>query len=91
MTQILVRHLDPKTITRLKHRAKLHRRSLQGEVKCILEEVASLPNDKSFGINEENKTHTWPPNFLNQILGGWQGETLTRPSQGDYEERDELE
>lgn len=91
MTQLLVRHLDAKTINRLKNRAKLHHRSLQGEVKFILEEVASLPNDKLFGIAEKEKTRSWPPGFLDQVLGQWQGESLTRPSQGNYEDRDELE
>lgn len=32
MSQLLVRNLNPETVTCLKNRAKLHHRSLQGEV-----------------------------------------------------------
>lgn len=40
MAQILVRDIDPEIIECLKLRAKEHNRSLQGEVKSILEENA---------------------------------------------------
>lgn len=40
MAQLLVRDLDIETINRLKERAKLYHRSLQGEAKLILEEAA---------------------------------------------------
>jgi plasmid stability protein len=40
MPSILVRGLDPKTIRRLKERARFNRRSLQQEVKEILERGA---------------------------------------------------
>ncbi|HYH45193.1 MAG TPA: hypothetical protein VEG34_05860 [Thermoanaerobaculia bacterium] len=36
MAQIFVRDLDPETLEQLKSRAKLHGRSLQGEVKAFL-------------------------------------------------------
>lgn len=39
MSQILVRGLEAQTIERLKERAKRHKRSLQGEVKMIIEEA----------------------------------------------------
>jgi plasmid stability protein len=39
MAQVLVRHLDSKVVNRLKKRAKEHGRSLQSEVKTILEEA----------------------------------------------------
>ena len=41
MAQMLVRDLDPEVIERLKARARLHGRSLQKEVKAILEEAAT--------------------------------------------------
>jgi plasmid stability protein len=41
MAQILVRGLDEALVARLKERAKLNHRSLQGEVKAILEEAAA--------------------------------------------------
>jgi antitoxin FitA len=42
MAQILVRGLDEALVARLKERAKLNHRSLQGEVKAILEEMAPM-------------------------------------------------
>jgi plasmid stability protein len=39
MAQVLVRQLDDKVVGRLKKRAKEHGRSLQSEVKTILEEA----------------------------------------------------
>lgn len=43
MPQLLVRNLDEDTIKRLKALAKQHGRSLQGQVKVVLEEAATLP------------------------------------------------
>jgi plasmid stability protein len=43
VAEILVRDLDPDTVARLKTRARLHGRSLQKEIKLILEE--STPVD----------------------------------------------
>lgn len=40
MSNILVRDLDPKTTKRLKERARRHGRSLQAEVKSVLEQAA---------------------------------------------------
>jgi antitoxin FitA len=40
MAQLLVRDLDPAVVARLKEKARQNRRSLQGEVKAILEEAA---------------------------------------------------
>lgn len=42
MAQILVRDLDDALVARLKERAKQNHRSLQGEVKAILEEAAPM-------------------------------------------------
>jgi antitoxin FitA len=41
MAQILVRGLDDALVARLKERARENHRSLQGEVKAILEEAAA--------------------------------------------------
>jgi plasmid stability protein len=41
MAQLLIRDLDPQTVDRLKERARRHRRSLQGEVRLILEKEAA--------------------------------------------------
>lgn len=40
MTQILVRNIDDVTLSCLKQRAKRHGRSLQGELKIILEKAS---------------------------------------------------
>ena len=41
MAQLLVRDLDPAVVARLKEKARQNRRSLQGEVKAILEDAAA--------------------------------------------------
>lgn len=40
MTQLLIRNIKAETIKSLKKRAKQHNRSLQGELKYIVEEAA---------------------------------------------------
>ncbi len=79
MSQLLVRNIDPETLDSLKKRAKLHHRSLQGEIKFILLEASNLHRSSS------------SPDVLKRIVGAWQGESLTRSAQEDYEQRDELE
>ena len=41
MAQLLVRDLDPAVVARLKEKARQNQRSLQGELKAILEEAAA--------------------------------------------------
>lgn len=50
MPQLLIRNLDEQTIENLKERARKHNRSLQGEVKLILEEYASRPDESPMVI-----------------------------------------
>lgn len=52
MPQLLIRNLDEQTIDKLKELAKSHNRSLQGEVKLILEEHAARPHDEPVMIAE---------------------------------------
>jgi plasmid stability protein len=52
MAQVLVRDLDPTTLEHLKSRAKLHGRSLQGELKVILESAAVLSMDEARRTSE---------------------------------------
>jgi antitoxin FitA len=40
MPDVLIRGLEPETVRRLKARAKRHGRSLQGEVKLLIEQAA---------------------------------------------------
>jgi hypothetical protein len=32
----------------------------------------------------------WPEGFFEEVVGGWQGEPLTRTPQGEYEDREPL-
>lgn len=50
MPQLLIRNLDEQTIQTLKERARHHNRSLQGEVKLILEEYANRPDESPLVI-----------------------------------------
>jgi len=47
MPQLLIRNLETETIERLKERAKLHNRSLQGEAKSILELSAKMTMEEA--------------------------------------------
>ncbi len=33
---------------------------------------------------------SWPAHFFSEVVGGWQGEALTRPAEGEPEVRDAL-
>lgn len=50
MAELLIRNLDPVVIKRLKIRAKKHHRSLQGELKSIVESATKM------SIEEARKT-----------------------------------
>lgn len=52
MAQLLIRNLDEQTIQSLKERAKRRNRSLQGEVKAILEEYAGRSDESPQVIAE---------------------------------------
>jgi len=52
MPQLLVRDLDPDTVERLKLRARRHGRSLQGEVKAILEAAATFSMSEAAAVAE---------------------------------------
>jgi plasmid stability protein len=49
MSQLLVRDLAPETVERLKIQARLHGRSLQGEIKRILEEAIQFSLTEASG------------------------------------------
>lgn len=50
MATLLVRNLDEKVVKRLKENARLHGRSLQGEVKQILSNGAKMSVTETFHI-----------------------------------------
>lgn len=64
MAQILVRDLDTKVVKRLKARAASHGRSLQGEVKAILEREATTPT-----VDERRKLiEKWQQHFAGRTF-----------------------
>jgi plasmid stability protein len=50
--QLLIRDMQVETVERLKARAKRHGRSLQGEVKAILEEAAGYSMQEAHAVSE---------------------------------------
>jgi plasmid stability protein len=52
MAQLLIRNLTEQTIISLKEQAKRHNRSLQGEVKLLLENYAAPPDESPIAIAE---------------------------------------
>jgi plasmid stability protein len=50
MAQVLIRDLDPEVVEALKKRAQENRRSLQGELKTILEAAASESQHKGLDL-----------------------------------------
>lgn len=64
MTDVLVRDLSPDVVERLKTRAKRHGRSLQGEVKAILESAAPLSMDEARQVAER-----WQQRLSGKIHG----------------------
>ncbi len=36
------------------------------------------------------KQRGWMPGFFEEVIGGWVGEPLQRPEQGEYETREQL-
>ena len=59
MASLLIRNLDDAAVTRLKARARRHNRSLQGEVKSILESEARAAEGKpGHSDRRELKIHT---------------------------------
>ena len=52
MTQLLIRDMQAETVQRLKARARRHGRSLQGEVKVILEAAAGYSMQEARAVSE---------------------------------------
>jgi len=57
MAQLLIRDLEPELVERLKQQAQLHNRSLQGEVKAILQgnATATLPEMQALAASWQEK------------------------------------
>lgn len=57
MPQILVRNLEEETVSLLKERAQLNRRSLQSEVQIILEKAARVTDGAFWDQAARIRTH----------------------------------
>lgn len=64
MAQVLVRDLDEELVDRLKERAKDHGRSLQGEVKAILEGAAKYSMEEARAVAQQ-----WQKRLAGRIHG----------------------
>jgi plasmid stability protein len=64
MAQVLVRDLDTVVVERLKVRARQHGRSLQGEVKAILEAATPMSMSEARDLAEE-----WQRRLAGRIKG----------------------
>jgi len=64
MAQVLVRDLDEELVDRLKERAKDHGRSLQGEVKAILEGAAKYSMEEARVVAQQ-----WQKKLAGRIHG----------------------
>ena len=53
MSNILVRNLDTRLVNRLKHDAKMHGRSLQGEIKAILTQAATFLGNEAAAVSAQ--------------------------------------
>jgi antitoxin FitA len=75
MAQILVRNLDEKLVEGLKRRAKMNGRSLQAEVKLILEQSTKVDMETALKI-------------ANKIRAGFKGRKFTDSTELIREDRD---
>jgi plasmid stability protein len=96
MNQLVIEDLDPTIVERLKVRAQQQGRTLEAELKAILEAAAlevTIPSNDEEDREQVQTVKTtpeelgWSPGFFEEVIGGWQGEPLTRGEQGKYEQR----
>ncbi|GAB4178433.1 MAG: hypothetical protein Fur006_10870 [Coleofasciculaceae cyanobacterium] len=90
MAQVVIEDLEPIVIEKLEALAHKHGRSLQAEVKYILETVVQGQALNAPDTNTVTKTPEelgWPPGFFERTAGRWEGEPLIRGEQGEYEQR----
>jgi hypothetical protein len=41
-------------------------------------------------LAEQDAAIGWPPGSFENVIGGWAGDPLLRPPQGEYDEREQL-
>ncbi|MEC4818938.1 MAG: hypothetical protein SAK29_37535 [Scytonema sp. PMC 1069.18] len=91
MAEFLIQNLDPSLLQKLETLAHKHGRSLQAELKHILESAIQAELLKQSDLKEVmTKTPEelgWSSSFFERTAGKWEGEPLTRGEQGEYEQR----
>jgi plasmid stability protein len=98
MNQLVMEDLDPTIVERLKVRAQQQGRTLEAELKAILEaaalEVIPSKDEEDRGrvqlVKKTPEELGWSPGFFERTAGAWEGEPLTRGEQGEYEIREPL-
>ncbi len=84
MTQIILEISQLGVMEKLQNLAKKNQRTLEAEITAILENVLeSIPI-----TTPENRG--WLPGFFEEVIGGWEGESLVREPQPEDQERDFL-
>ncbi len=81
MAEVLIEDLDSVLLQKLEALAKVHGRSLQAELKSILE--AAVQN----AVTKTPEELGWSPGFFERTAGCFEGEPLVRYPQGEPEER----
>jgi hypothetical protein len=41
-------------------------------------------------LAEQDAAIGWPAGYLENVIGGWRGDPLVRPQQGEHEEQEEM-
>jgi antitoxin FitA len=67
MAQIIVRNLDDSVVERLKARARDNDRSLEAEVRHILEQLAKVDNSRAQSIVMERRKKLQGRKFANSV------------------------
>ncbi len=84
MTEVILKNLNSIVVEKLKHLAQNHQRTLEEEIKSILEDVTENTPITT------NKNRGWSPGFFEQTCGSWEGEMLVREPQPEAQERNPL-
>lgn len=90
MAEVIIQDLDPKLLQKLEVLAKKHGRSLQVELKRILEAAVQAESFSQYDEKVITKTPEelgWSLSFFERTAGKWEGKPLTRSEQGEYEQR----
>lgn len=70
MPDVLIRHLRPKTLSRLNAQAKAHGRSLHGEVKQILTNAMMFSSDEVLDVatDWQQRLPGWPESDSTELI-----------------------